>query len=143
METVRTLCAGGVVLNALGEVALVASGHDNFWGFPKGHVDEGEDKLTAARREIGEETGVDELELVMPLPVYERYKANQKHEDDLSELKETYMFLFRTAQETLAPRDEWNPEAAWFSLDAVQDKLSHRKDKEWWITVKELIRSSK
>jgi 8-oxo-dGTP pyrophosphatase MutT (NUDIX family) len=33
----------------------------NFWDFPKGLVDQGEEPLTAARREVAEEAGLTEL----------------------------------------------------------------------------------
>ena len=36
------------------------------WDFPKGHVEKGEDDLTAARRELAEETGITDAELVPP-----------------------------------------------------------------------------
>jgi diadenosine hexaphosphate hydrolase (ATP-forming) len=49
--------AGGVVLNAAGEVLLVryrAGG----WTFPKGHIEAGETLEQTAEREVLEETGV-------------------------------------------------------------------------------------
>ena len=36
---------------------LIQDNHGN-WGFPKGHLEEGEDLFQAARREIEEETGI-------------------------------------------------------------------------------------
>lgn len=36
---------------------LIRDNHGN-WGFPKGHLEEGEDLLKAAQREIEEETGI-------------------------------------------------------------------------------------
>ena len=43
-------------MNAKREIALVKNG-PVFWGFPKGHVDPGEDALAAAKREIIEASG--------------------------------------------------------------------------------------
>ncbi len=34
------------------------------WDFPKGHVEKGEDDITAARREVQEETGISEIRVV-------------------------------------------------------------------------------
>jgi bis(5'-nucleosidyl)-tetraphosphatase len=34
----------------------------NYWDFPKGMVEPGEDPLTTARREVREETGIEDLE---------------------------------------------------------------------------------
>ena len=50
-------CAGGIVINNKKEVVVVNQNHDS-WSLPKGHVDKGEDKLTTAKREIFEESGI-------------------------------------------------------------------------------------
>lgn len=34
------------------------------WDYPKGHVEAGEDDLTAARRELKEETGITQIEVI-------------------------------------------------------------------------------
>ncbi|NIR45038.1 MAG: NUDIX domain-containing protein [Gemmatimonadetes bacterium] len=61
------LSAGGVVFrpSASGavEVLLIQDSYGN-WGFPKGHVEEGESREEAATRECREETGLEGLELV-------------------------------------------------------------------------------
>lgn len=53
--------AAGVVLWRRGpggpEFLLLRSARHGTWGFPKGHVDPGEDLMTAALRETAEETG--------------------------------------------------------------------------------------
>lgn len=35
-----------------------------FWDFPKGRLDQGEDGISAARREVREEVGIDDFDLV-------------------------------------------------------------------------------
>ena len=132
----KTESAGGVVLNARGEVALVQNGSAAFWGFPKGHIDEGEDALGAAKREIGEETGIDDLILVDDLGAYERYKGLPGGGDDTSEMKTIHMFLFTTTQEKLAPRDPGNPEARWIERGHVEGMLTHPKDKEFFRSIR-------
>ena len=143
--TERTLCAGGVVINKKGEVTLVISGpkEENFWGFPKGRVDVGEDTVFAAKREIEEETGIEDLVLVRPIGVYERYRAHKNRGDDTAELKVIHMFLFTSNQETLAPKDLWNPEARWIPFSKVGSVLSNAKDRDFWNNSLELIRRQK
>lgn len=63
---IKTISAGGVVLNSQGEV-LVVSQHGTSWSLPKGHVEEGENLMAAALREIQEEAGVANLEYIREL----------------------------------------------------------------------------
>lgn len=129
----KTESAGGVVLNPRGEVALVINGPGVFWGFPKGHIDEGEDALTAAKREIGEETGLEDLTLLDDLGTYGRYKGGVPGgDDDMSEYKTIHMFLFKSSGDKLSPRDPGNPEARWVAQDKVEELLTNSKDKEFF-----------
>lgn len=130
----KTFCAGGVVLNKKGEVAVVGQPH-NTWSLPKGHIDPGEDELTAARREILEEAGITDLTLVRKLGSYDRYRIGLDGGDDFSELKNITMFLFTTEQEELKPQDPRNPEARWVDKNEVADLLTHTKDKEFFTSV--------
>lgn len=38
--------------------------HNNYWGFPKGHPEKGENEEETLRRETEEEAGIDDLEIV-------------------------------------------------------------------------------
>jgi|GEM_PF-413695 len=67
--------AGGVVVRREGEtvlVALVREGERDAYVLPKGHVHPGERLEDAARREIREEAGLEDLELLGLLGVRER-----------------------------------------------------------------------
>ncbi len=130
----RTQTAGGVVLNKEGLV-LVVSQNGNSWSLPKGHIDEGENKLQAAIREIYEESGISELELVKNLGSYERYRIGLDGGEDISELKQIYIFLFSTNQNVLKPIDPANPEAIWVKKENVADLLTHKKDKEFFLRI--------
>lgn len=131
--------AGGVVLHKDG-VILVVNQNGNSWSFPKGHIEEGEDALTAAKREIKEEAGVTQLEYIGDMGTYSRYKIGKNvNEDDISEVKHITMFLFRTDQEKLQPIDSDNPEARWVAREDVVNLLTHKKDKEFWLSVKDKL----
>lgn len=136
--TIETRSAGGVVQNERGQI-LVVSQKGTSWSLPKGHIDEGEDALTAARREIYEEAGIQAVEFVKDLGTYKRYKIGKDGEDDMSELKFISMFLFRTKENDLKPIDPHNPEARWVDQDEVSQLLSHPKDKEFFRAVLEEI----
>ena len=137
-KTKHTQSAGGVVLNKDGLV-LVVSQRGNSWSLPKGHIDPGENFLQAAEREITEESGIDQLELIAELGNYTRYRIGQNFKEDKSELKSIHMFLFRTKQSRLKPLDPNNPEARWVAKEAVADLLTHPKDQEFFLRIKDKI----
>lgn len=126
--------AGGVVINRHGQV-IVVNQKGVTWSLPKGYVEKGEDLLTAARREIYEETGIKHIALVRELGAYGRHKVASDGSDDRTEFKTIHMFLFTTDQETLKPVDPDNPEARWVEKGKVAGLLSHRKDKEFFLSV--------
>lgn len=129
---IQTRSAGGVVLNSRGQV-LVVSQHGTSWSLPKGRIEEGEDTLAAAKREIYEESGVTTLTLIRELGSYERFKIGRDGGDDQSELKTIFMFLFETSETELSPVDVENPEARWVDGGEVAALLTHPKDREFFV----------
>ena len=131
-----TNTAGGIVLNKRGLV-LVVNQNNNSWSLPKGGIEAGEDELAAAKREIYEESGIKEEELIFvkELGRYERYRIALGGGDDKSELKKIVMFLFKTEKEDLKPIDPVNPEAIWVEKNKVCEYLTHKKDKDFFLSV--------
>ena len=130
----RTRSAGGVVLNKRGQV-LVVNQKGKSWSLPKGHIEDQEDTLTAARREIYEESGLQDLKLVKPLGTYQRPRLGRDGGEDGSELKTLTFFLFQANGESLKPVDPDNPEARWVDREKVADLLTHPKDREFFIQI--------
>lgn len=128
----KTESAGGIVVNSSGLI-LVVSQHGTSWSLPKGHIEEGEDPLAAARREIREEAGITQLNYVRELGSYQRYKISATGGEDRTELKTIHMFLFTTTEEALRPVDPDNPEARWVQRTAVADLLTHTEDKAFFL----------
>ena len=119
-------------MNPKGEVLVVSQNGDS-WSLPKGHLDPGEDELQAARREIYEESGVKQLELVKKLGTYERPRIALGGGDDDAQIKRITLFYFRTTQMDLKPVDPKNPEARWVPKGRVAALLTHAKDKEFYL----------
>jgi len=128
---IHTSSAGGIVLNSEGRVAVVSQ-RGVSWSLPKGHIEEGEDPLAAALREIYEETGLSDLELVRKLGSYDRYRLGADGREEAAELKTIHMFLFTTPETDLAPVDEDNPEARWVRKEEVAGLLTHPKDRAFF-----------
>ena len=129
-----TQSAGGVVLNERGLV-LIVSQHGASWSLPKGHIDPGEDSLTAARREIYEESGVKNIDFIKELGSYGRYRIGENSGEDRSEYKTIRMFLFKTMEKDPKPVDPHNPQAVWVDKKDVVGMLTHPKDKEFFQSI--------
>ncbi len=115
-----------------GRIVVVEQAND-VWSLPKGGIDEGEDALSAAKREIEEESGIpqDQLKFIKLLGSYERYRTGLHEPDDKTELKKIQMFLFKTTFTALAPQDKDNPSAKWLTPEDAVDRITHRKDEEF------------
>jgi ADP-ribose pyrophosphatase YjhB (NUDIX family) len=133
--------AGGVIIRQ-GKVVVVEqmgkkekySGIPSY-SLPKGHIDEGEDVLTACYREIYEETGLkkEDLELVKKLEAYTRPDGNTGVPKDI------HMFLFKSKKKELHPIDKENPAAQWIDINKVADKLTFKEDKEFFLRNMEIF----
>lgn len=113
----EAVSAGGVVVRVEdGQVmvALIREQSYEEYVLPKGHVDKGESVEEAARREIEEEAGFTELELIRPMGVRERMNYRR------TEWKTTHYFLYRTEQVDVVPTDFENHEVVdWFPIDRL------------------------
>ena len=127
----KTITAGGIIVNEYKEVVIVNQNHDS-WSLPKGHVEDNETFLETAKREIYEETGLSNIELIKELGSYERYRISLDGNDDINELKVIHMFLFRAKKQKLIPIDPNNPEARWIKPKYVSSYLTHQKDKDFF-----------
>lgn len=121
----RETSAGGVVFrrSADGQVVylLIRDSYRN-WGFPKGHLENGEPPADAGRREVAEETGLVDLTLHGPIRVidwYFRFRGKTIH-------KYCHFFLFESRSGEPVPQvDEGITECAWHSAEGALDTISY------------------
>jgi 8-oxo-dGTP pyrophosphatase MutT (NUDIX family) len=134
--------AGAILIGPTNQIAVVSQ-HGTSWSLAKGTLEPGEDKLTALKRELEEETSVTNFQIIKELSTYERYIIGINGGEDKSELKTLTFFLCTTNQKTLTPQDPDNPEARWVDPDKVAELLTHPKDKQFFLKhlaeVKEFI----
>jgi 8-oxo-dGTP pyrophosphatase MutT (NUDIX family) len=117
--------AGGIVYRRTGvepaRFLLIRDSYDN-WGFPKGHLEDGESPADAARRETGEETGLGSLVLQGPIRVIDwhfRFRGRHIH-------KYCHFFLFESPNGEPCPQlDEGITDCQWRNLDEALDLLSY------------------
>jgi 8-oxo-(d)GTP phosphatase len=121
--------AGGVVYNPKFGVVVVNQNY-NSWSLPKGHVEEGEESLAGAIREIWEEAGIppEKLSFQKKLTTYTRDRI-QRGPLDTPEMREITLYYFITDESELHPQDPVNPEARWVTISDVPLLLTHPIDK--------------
>jgi diadenosine hexaphosphate hydrolase (ATP-forming) len=117
--------AGGIVLNDNNEIVLVLN-KLKYWAFPRGHIEPNEIPLDAAIREIKEETGITELELVKDLGSYTRKRLNE------NKMMKSQMYLFKTTQTKLNPIDKQISDLEWVKKEEVIDALTAIGDKKFF-----------
>lgn len=114
----RVLGAGGVVLNAAGEVLLIRYA-DGAWTFPKGHIDPGETIPIAAVREVHEEGGV-RAEIVSDLGFTEYVNPR-------GEARRVHWFTMKTDATQTVPEEGF--QAGFFALGLAMKRLAHTQNR--------------
>ena len=127
--------AGAIVVNKnTKEIALIKM-HHNVWGFPKGGIRKGEETLEGAKREVYEETGIKNVEVLKEFPPYQR--ANSYRQDQLINIK---MYLFETDQTELGQIEYDIAEVKWFPIEDVEINLTIQEDINFFLSVKKYIK---
>ncbi|NET05552.1 MAG: NUDIX domain-containing protein [Symploca sp. SIO2B6] len=109
--------AGGVVARLENKqiyIALVRENRGVEYVLPKGHLEANESLEQAAHREIEEEAGLANLQLIAALGVRERLNFSKRR------WKKTHYFLFTTNQIEGSPTDPYiEYELHWFPLEQL------------------------
>ncbi len=91
-----------------------------YWGFPKGHIEKGEDMMTALKREVEEETGIKGCELI---PGFKEEIGYYFHKGkDLVSKKVTY-FLMKAPNKNAKISYE-HTAYEWLNLSEALKKIS-------------------
>jgi 8-oxo-dGTP pyrophosphatase MutT (NUDIX family) len=121
--------AGGIVYrmdNGEPRFLLIRDSYKN-WGFPKGHLELGEPPEVAAIREVGEETGLQDLAirgLVETIEWQFRFRGNLIH-------KVCHFFLMETGHSRTSPqRTEGITACRWSTFGEAERMVSYRNARE-------------
>jgi ADP-ribose pyrophosphatase YjhB (NUDIX family) len=142
-EVVREPTAGGVIFRRGKkeqlEILLIQDAK-NRWTIPKGHIEEGETAKETAKREIGEETG---LQDVIVLSWLGKINFRYRRETSLV-LMTTEIFLVQAQGDTDALKpEEWMNGIKWFSANEALDKIEYDDIGKLMLLALKKIRSQK
>ena len=120
--------AGAIVINCENKIALA---NEHLWGFPRGGVEEGEEYLVAAKREVLEEVGLEHFDSIEELGIYERYPNGITEDTQSLSYGNTYVSFKTNHTGSLSPRDKSVKEAGWFTYNEALERLTDEKDREF------------
>ncbi len=121
----NVVAGGGKVYNEEGKVLFIF--RNNKWDLPKGRVEKNESIEEGAIREVEEETGVEGLQIVSPLPTtYHIFKRNGRYR-----IKITYWFKMTTTYdgELIPETSEGITRVKWLSKKKIKKAL--KKDNSY------------
>lgn len=139
-EIVREPTSGGVVWRRTKdnqiEILLIQDAKDR-WTIPKGHIEPGETALQTARREIGEEAGLSNVDMQGWLgKIHFRYRRVDK-----LVLMTTQIYLVKALGDTDAiKKEEWMNGIKWFTFADALDEIEYEDIGKLMLLAKKRIR---
>jgi 8-oxo-dGTP pyrophosphatase MutT (NUDIX family) len=131
---------GAVIFRKTGEGIkyLLLDYGNGYWGLPKGHVEEGENETETLKREVQEETGLNDLKIVEKF--YERtryfYKAKGEEREKRIEkgrkvniYKKAIYYLAETGNEKIILSHE-HVDFAWLSFEDALERITYKNTKK-------------
>lgn len=140
-EIVREPTSGGIIFRRTKdgkdiEILLIQDAKDR-WTIPKGHIEEGETAQQTAKREIGEEAGLKNVDVLGWLgKIHFRYRRIDK-----LVLMTTQIYLVRAKGDTNAiQKEEWMNGIKWFSFNDALDAIEYEDIAKLMLKAKTKIR---
>lgn len=142
-EIVREPTSGGIIFrhdkDGGVEILLIQDGKDR-WTIPKGHIEEGETAEQTTVREIGEEAGLSDIEVLGWLgKINFRYRRVDK-----LVLMTTQIYLVRALGDTNAiQKEEWMNGIKWFKFNDALDAIEYEDIGKLMLLAMKRIRQEK
>lgn len=140
-EIVREPTAGGIIFRRRKtdgeiEILLIQDAKER-WTIPKGHIEPGETAQQTAKREIGEEVGLHDVEVLGWLgKIHFRYRRMDK-----LVLMTTQIYLVRAGKDAdNIKEEEWMKDAKWLPFQEALDLIEYEDIGKLMLLAKKRIR---
>jgi 8-oxo-dGTP pyrophosphatase MutT (NUDIX family) len=131
MLTSTATSAGAIILREVeGKLKIALAQHQRAiktWVLPKGHVEEGESVEEAALREIYEETGLDNVQLVKHLGTIMR-ESLKSNGDVVQKTIHFYLAYALSNSQSPGPSDLSFTEVGWFAPEEAIELLPYESE---------------
>ena len=114
---------GCIIIDDNKKVLLICQTNDEFWGFPKGHVELGETELETAKREVKEEVGLD-----VEIDEGKRYVLNYLVNDEID--KTTVLYIAKPISNKVIKQDSEIEDVRWCSFEETLNTLTFENWKD-------------
>ena len=99
------------------KVLLIKQGNGD-WGFPKGHMIDGESEFETAIREVKEETNIDIL-------IDENHRYVISYMVNENTMKDVVFFIAKKLSNVLIPQESEIDKLEWLDMNDALNKISH------------------
>ena len=123
MELKKEKCCGCIIIEN-NKVLLVYEKNGNFWGFPKGHMEKGENEIETALREVKEEVGLN----VEIIDKERRYILNYIIRDEID--KTTVLYLAIPKNKEIVMQESEIEKVKWCDFEEALKTLTFDNSKE-------------
>ena len=121
--------------NNVYQIRLENEGEKGHWDFPKGHIEGNETELETATRELEEETGINEFQLVNGFKEKIYYNI---HKDSKVIPKEVSFFLAKSLTKNVKLSSE-HQNYKWLNFRSALDQLTYSNAKEVLVKAKNFL----
>lgn len=104
---------------------LIYSRRNKIWGFPKGHIEQGENEKSTALREIKEETGLEDLKFIDSFREEDIYEAMSNREPFKGQTieKHSIYFLYEAENKNVTVDSHEIADYRWLKVDYAESFL--------------------
>ena len=127
MELKKEKSCGCIIIKN-NKVLLVYEKNMNFWGFPKGHMEKGENEIETALREVKEEVGLD-----VEIDNEKRYVLNYNVRTEID--KTTVLYVASPNNEKIVMQESEIEDAKWCDFEEALNTLTFDNSREMFKNV--------